>query len=456
MPDGLILVFMLAVFTALSVGLKVPLGVSLALAAVTGALLGGEGLALRHLIEGAFGFFDLIVIIASAMIFMKVLREAGILDGLTAVILRTFYRNRPALLLTLMLLLMFPGMITGSSLAAVLSIGPLVAPVLIKLGLPRVKTAAFIALGAILGMIAPPVNILVMIMGGGVDMPYAGLTLPLLIIVVPLAVIIALGLGLKDLKSVSAEEMKALLPESVSRDEPSARHSPVVCIHGRVRRKLTPGQSPGPRPPSEKNGVRLYLPLLLVLTLMILQNLNVPLIRDLGLPAIFFIGSLSGLFCGRPFNFIKATQKAVEEAMPILSILAGVGMFIQVMTLTGARGWAVTTFLSLPPALLYASIGVSLPLFGGVSAFGSASVLGVPFLLALINKNALITSSALSAIVGIGDLMPPAAMAARFSAQVVGERSFFKVLRYCLVPAILLLAMGLGVLWLAPLLDKIM
>jgi hypothetical protein len=210
-----------------------------------------------------------------------------------------------------------------------------------------------------------------------------------------------------------------------------------------------------PESVSEKNGVRLYLPLLLVLTLMILQNLNVPLIRDLGLPAIFFIGSLSGLFCGRPFNFIKATQKAVEEAMPILSILAGVGMFIQVMTLTGARGWAVTTFLSLPPALLYASIGVSLPLFGGVSAYGSASVLGVPFLLALINKNALITSSALSAIVGIGDLMPPAAMAARFSAQVVGERSFFKVLRYCLVPALLLLAMGIGVLLLAPLLDKV-
>jgi GntP family gluconate:H+ symporter len=421
MPEYLILLLMVGVFIVLAIPLKLPMGFAIALSALAGALAGGQGFALRHLVEGAFGFFDIILIIASAMIFMKVLQESGILDSLVAVLLKTFYRNKVLLLLAVMLLVMFPGMITGSSLAAVLSTGPLVAPVLMKLGLPRLKTAAFVAMGAILGMIAPPVNILVMIMGGGVDMPYAGLTLPLLIIVVPLAVIIALGLGLKDLKAVSADEMKALLPESVS----------------------------------EKNGVRLYLPLLLVLTLMILQNLNVPLIRDLGLPAIFFIGSLSGLFCGRPFNFIKATQKAVEEAMPILSILAGVGMFIQVMTLTGARGWAVTTFLSLPPALLYASIGVSLPLFGGVSAFGSASVLGVPFLLALINKNALITSSALSAIVGIGDLMPPAAMAARFSAQIVGERSFFKVLRYCLVPALLLLAMGIGVLLLAPLLDKV-
>lgn len=422
MPEYLILLLMVGVFILLAVLFKLPMGVSIALSALAGALAGGEGIALRHLIEGAFGFFDLILIIASAMLFMKVLQESGILDSLVAVILKTFYRNRVPLLLTVMLFLMFPGMITGSSLAAVLSTGPLIAPVLMKLGLPRLKTAAFVALGAILGMIAPPVNILVMIMGGGVDMPYIGLTLPLLVIVVPLAVIIALGLGLKDIKSISADKMKALLPISFS----------------------------------QKYGLRLYLPLLIVLALMIIQNIHVAFIPDLGLPAIFFIGSLAGLVCGRRFNFLKATQKAVEEAMPILSILAGVGMFIQIMTLTGARGWAVLTFLSLPPVLLYASIGLSMPLFGGVSAFGSASILGVPFLLALIDKNALITSSALSAIVGIGDLMPPAAMAARFSAQVVGEKSFFRVLRYCLVPAMLILAMGIGVLLAAPWLDKIM
>jgi hypothetical protein len=96
-----------------------------------------------------------------------------------------------------------------------------------------------------------------------------------------------------------------------------------------------------------------------------------------------------------------------------------------------------------------------MPLFGGVSAFGSASVLGVPFLLALVNQNALITAAALSAIVGVGDLMPPAAMAARFSAQVVGEKDLGKVLRACLVPALLILAMGLGVLVLTPFLDKL-
>jgi len=411
---------MIGVFVLLAVLFKLPMGLSLALSALAGALAGGEGLALRHLVEGAFGFFDLILIIAAAMIFMKVLQESGILDSLVAVILRTFYRNKVILLLSLMLFLMFPGMITGSSLAAVLSTGPLIAPVLMKLGLSGPKTAAFVAMGAILGMIAPPVNILVMIMGGGVDMPYAGLTTPLLIIVVPLAVIIALWLGYKDIKIISAEEMKFLCPESSA----------------------------------EKYGFRLYLPLLVVLVLMVLENIHLAFIPDLGLPAIFFIGSLTGLFCGRRFNFLRATQKAIEEATPILSILAGVGMFIQIMTLVGARGWAVMTFLSLPPLLLYAGMAVSLPLFGGVSAFGSASILGVPFLLALINKNALIVAAALSAIVGIGDLMPPAAMAARFSAQIVGDKGFFRVLRHCLIPALFVLAMGIGVLLLAPWLDR--
>ena len=412
---------MVGIFAILAMVLKLPIGVSLAFSALAGALLGGEGLALRHLVEGSFGYFETILIILSAMIFMKVLQASGILDSITAVMLKTFYRKKITLLLTVMVLIMFPGMITGSSTTAVLTTGVLVAPVLIRLGLSKVKAAALIAMGAILGMIAPPVNILVMIMGAGVDMPYVGLTLPLLIIVVPLAFIISLWLGYKDIKIISYDEMKSILPESVF----------------------------------SSYGFRLYLPLVIVLVLMLGQSFLVEIMPDIGIPAIFLLGSLIGLFCGRPFHFIKITQEAVKEAMPILSILVGVGMFIQIMTLTGGRGWAVMSFLSLPPVFLYLGIGISMPLFGAVSAYGSASILGVPFILALINKNAIITASALSAIAGIGDLMPPTALAGMFAAQVIGEKNYFKVLRFCIVPALFLLFAGIGVLLFAPILDKI-
>ncbi|MFB0564820.1 MAG: TRAP transporter large permease subunit [Candidatus Aminicenantaceae bacterium] len=421
MPEYTVFFIMLAFFVVLAMALKIPIGISLAFSALAGALVGGEGIALRHLVEGSFSYFDTILLIVTAMIFMKVLEASGILDTITAYLLKAFYRRKIPLLLTVMVVIMFPGMITGSSTTAVLSTGALVAPVLMKLGLSRVKTAALIAMGAILGMIAPPVNILVMIMGAGVDMPYVGLTLPLLIIVVPLAIIISLWLGYKDITIIAREQMIAILPESFS----------------------------------HKYGFRLYVPLIVVLVLLMGQSVLVKIMPDIGIPAIFLLASLVGTFCGRPFNFLKITQKAIEEALPILCILAGVGMFIQVMTLTGARGWIVISFLSLPALLLYFGIAVSMPLFGAVSAFGSASILGVPFILALINRNAVITSSALSAVAGLGDLMPPTALAGIFAAQVVGEPNYFKVLRFCLIPALFELGMGVGILLLAPLLDKI-
>lgn len=421
MSEAQIFLAMVAFFALLAMGLKLPIGVSLVFSAVAGALLGGEGLSLRHLVEGSFGYFDTILIIACAMIFMKVLQASGILDTVTSLLLRTFYRKKIPLLLTVMLICMFPGMITGSSTAAVLSTGGLVAPVLMKLGLSRVKTAALIAMGGILGMIAPPVNILVMIMGGGVDMPYVGLTVPLLIIVVPLAVVIPLLLGFRDIQIIDFEQMKSILPQSFAKTY----------------------------------GFRHFFPLFVVLGLMSIQSLSLPFLPDIGIPAIFLLGSLIGIFCGKRFNFLKITQEAIKESMPILSILVGVGMFIQIMTLTGGRGWTVISFLSLPPFLLYFGIAISMPLFGAVSAYGSASILGVPFILAMINKNAIITSAALSAIAGLGDLMPPTALAGIFAAQVVGEKNYFKVLRYCLLPAFLELMMGIGVLLLAPLIDKL-
>lgn len=420
MSEALLLAIMLAVFIFLAMAVRLPIGIALAFSALAGLLAGGEGLSLRHLIEGSFGYFDTILIILTATLFIKVLEASGILDSVTALLLQTFYRSRVMLLLVVMLVLMFPGMLTGSSTAAILSAGPIIAPVMMKLGLPRLKTGALICMGGILGMIAPPVNILIMIMGGGVDMPYVGVTLPLLLLVVPLAILIPLVIGYRDLKTISREQMLSILPPS---------------IHSRV-------------------GFRLYIPFFVLAALMLGPGLFPHLIPDIGIPGVFMAASLVGIFCGRRFHFLKASARALEEAMPILAILAGVGMFIQAMTLTGARGWTVMAILSLPSFLLYLGIGLSMPAFGGVSTFGSASILGIPFMLALINKNALLTSSALSTITSLGDLVPPAAISGRFAAQVVGERNFFKIIRYCLIPALLQMAAGIGMLLLAPLLDK--
>jgi len=146
--------------------------------------------------------------------------------------------------------------------------------------------------------------------------------------------------------------------------------------------------------------------------------------------------------------------RATEECLPVLGILCGVGSFIQVMTLTGARGWLVSLMTGAPSWALLLAAGASLPLFGAVSAFGSASVLGVPFLLAFLGRNEIVTTAALSLLTALGDLMLPAALAATLAAQVAGAPDRLRVLRLCIVPALLTIAAAIAMLFFAPELGR--
>jgi hypothetical protein len=171
---------------------------------------------------------------------------------------------------------------------------------------------------------------------------------------------------------------------------------------------------------------------------------------DPGLPMIFVV-SAAAVWAVRPrFGLGASLLRATDEALPVLGILAGVGAFIQVMTLTGARGWLVALMLDAPPWGLYAAAAVSLPLFGAVSAFGAASVLGVPILLALIGRDEVVTTAALSMLAGLGDLMLPAALAATLATRAAGLQDRRPVLRLCLVPVGLVMAAGTLMLAFAP------
>ncbi len=403
-PEGFYTIAMVGSFVLGAFALKLPIAIALSGAAVVGALACGELFPLRHFVEGMFGYLDTILIIASAMIFMKSVQKAGLLESLAAWVIRKF-RRRPLLLsIGLIFIIMAPGMITGSSTAAVLTTGALVAPVLIKLGVPVVKTAAAIAMGAIYGMIAPPINIPAMIIGGGIDMPYVGFALPLLVCTVPLAIFSALLLVYPSLRRGAGDEEE---------------------LESELRRmEETPLSA------------RLMLPVVLLAVLMTGEQLLPAFWPALGMPVNFLLASLSALLTGKRFNFLDASTEALGEAIPVLGILMGVGMFIQIMTLIGVQGFLVVSVLALPAWLMYLGMATSIPLFGAVSAFGAASVLGVPFLLALLGRNEIMVGSALSLLAGLGDLMPPTALAGIFAAQVVGEENYFKVLRHCVIPAL--------------------
>ena len=414
-PEGFLTLLMVGGFAFGAFALKLPIAVAMSAAAVLGAAAGGAGLPVRHLVEGMFGYLDTILIIASAMIFMKSVEKIGLLEGVAAWMIRKFRETPTALGLGIMLLIMFPGMITGSSTAAVLTSGALVAPVLIRLGVPVLQTAAAIAMGAIYGMIAPPINLPAMIIGGGIDMPYVGFGLPLLICTIPLAVVTAFILLVPFLRKGGRDD------EALEAELARMERSPM--------------------------SFRLFLPILVLVVLMGGERLFPTLWPGLGMPLDFLLAAASALLSGVKWNPLETATEAVKDALPVMGILMGVGMFIQVMTLTGVRGFVVVSALAIPAWLLYVSIATSLPLFGAVSAFGAASVRGVPFVLALLGRNEIVVASALSLISGLGDLMPPTALAGIFAAQVVGEENYFKVLKHCLVPGLLTAGWGIAVIY---------
>ena len=404
------LLVMLAVFLLANLLAKLPVSISMVLGAVAGALAGGQGIPLRHLFEGTFTYLDTILIISAAMLFMTVIQESGALEALNAVIVTRFYKKPALMLILLMFMIMFPGMITGSSTAAVLSAGALVAPVLLLIGIPKEKTGAIIAMGAIMGMAAPPINIPALLIAGCVDMPYIGFEGPLFFITIPCAVIAVLILGLKHCKGLDIEKLKAELDLEIGK----------------------------------KYGFRLYIPIFVLIILLVVSKL-VPSLPQLGTALIFLISAAVGCFTGRRFNVWEKSLSAMETTIPVLGKLMGVGMFIQVLTLVGARGWIVVSALSLGTVMLYIFSCTIMPAFGAISSYGAASVMGVPFLLVLLQtggSNDIVLCCMLSFLCCLGDLMPPTALAGNYAAQIVGLM-YSPVLKKCVIPFLICLAAGL-------------
>lgn len=399
----MVAVFLLGCFLC-----KLPVSLSMVLASVAGAIADGQGLALRHLVEGMFAYVDTIMVIATAMIFMKVIQESGALDAIASLIIQRFHKIPALMLIFIMVIIMFPGMITGSSTASVLSAGSIMAPVLMLMGVPALETACILAMGGVLGMIAPPTNIPAMIIGAGIDIPYSGFGLPLTMLTFPLAFLFVLMFGYKHVKKMNYVEVEAKL-NTDSR---------------------------------KRFGFKVYIPLLLAIILMVL-NKAVPAIPDIGMPLVFLISAVVGCFTGYKFNFFKAAKESINSALPVMGILMGVGMFIQIMTLTGVRGLIVTSCLSLPSVARYLALAVSMPAFGAISSFGSASVLGVPFLLSFLAKDEIIVASALSLIASLGDMVPPTALAGIFAAKVVGMEKYSPILKKCLIPCLIVVAWGI-------------
>jgi TRAP-type C4-dicarboxylate transport system permease large subunit len=160
----------------------------------------------------------------------------------------------------------------------------------------------------------------------------------------------------------------------------------------------------------------------------------------LGVPLIFLIGTVTAFGTGEKIDFFNQSREAIRSAMPVMAILVGVGMFIHIMTLTGVRGYLAITALQMPDEIKYVA-ALIMPFFG--SAYGSASVIGVPLVFVFIYKNEIIVTSALALLAALGDTMPPPSLLCAYAAQMVDEKNHFKILKQSLFFIILSMLVAL-------------
>lgn len=387
---------------------QLPDGMILLLAGVAATLVDGWGFAIRHWVEGAFYFFNLILTIASGMVMVDIFKESGLLTTLTRTLIQKFYNTPSVLLSFLMVIIMFPGMVTGSAPACVLTTGVMIAPILMRMGIPKIETAAILAMGSIAGQQAPPVNVPIMIICTSVFMPYEGFMVPLALLNFPLGVFSILVLGRRFVTVTRLKEIAA---------EPSDPDMP-------------------------KGSFWLYSPLLL-LTLLLSGPRLVPGWPDVTTPLPFLVTSIYALFTGRRINFFACSKKTFDHAMGMIILFTGIGVLIQSMALTGVRGLIATITISLPRYVLitgFTIVGTLLP--GVLVTFGAAAVLGPPYVLALQDLNSIILSCGAALIMGIGCLVPPTGISGLFAMRVVGETKYWPIFKKCLVPALFALILG--------------
>lgn len=422
-PELLYFVLMIGTFIALLMLAKLPSGICLMASAVVGAvasaLISHTDFALRYFVEGTFAYFDTILIITVAMVFMGAMQSSGALEYISAVIVKKLRKRPTLLLICFMLIIMFPAMVTGSSLASAIASGALLAPIMIKWGIPKAKAGAIVATGSILGMVSPPINVPAMVICDVVDIPYVNFTLPLLILALPVAIVSVILLGRKYVKPIEEDQIDKVVDTKILKEL-----NWTVCIP------------------------------IFVLIILIVGEIVLPkYFGVLGMVAMFVIATVISFFVGRKLPFAKAKASAqevkegeesaprtvievlsggVKRSFSAMGLLMGVGMFMEIITLNGVRGYFATIAVSIQA--LYGEVAgnlsmiLTLPIFGGISAFGSASVLGGPFVMMLngIGDNVIVTCG-LSLLAAIGEFMPPTAMSSTFAAQIVEEKKWTSI-----------------------------
>ena len=405
---GMILVVMAVAF-ALARLLKLTIELSMFTAAIAGALAHGAGIPIRHIVDGAFTYFDVCLIFITATFFMNLLKEAGGVTYIIRSIITTFHKQRFVCLLLLTLVLLIPGALTGSGAVTVLIMGTMVGNVLTFMGITKTRTAAIIFLCAAMSAAAPPINLWAMMAAAGSNMPYVGFMQPLLIITVTGALLSMFILGWKG-KAVDLE---------------------------RALKEL-------PTPPEKMNLTRVIIPFLVFFALVLAGRIWPFKMPILGLPLMFLISAIAVLLISpKKLPLLKIASNTIRQLIPLVGIMIVVGVLIQIMALSGARGLISLGVVTLPLTVLFATLWLILPWSEGLVQYAAAPLLGVPLILLFNMKglNPIIALSAMAVMWPLGDCLPPTAVVGRATViELKYQGSYYgEFVKTCLIPMLIIL-----------------
>ena len=405
---GMILVVMAAAF-AVARWLKLTIELSMFAAAIAGALAHGAGIPVRHIVDGAFTYYDVCLIFITATFFMNLLKEAGGVTYIIRSIITTFHKQRFVCLLLLTLVLLVPGALTGSGAVTVLIMGTMVGSVLTYMGISETRTAAIIFLCAAMSAAAPPINLWAMMAAAGSNMPYVGFMQPLLIITVSGALLSMFILGWKG----KAVDLKKALKEL-------------------------------PKPPEKMNLLRVIIPFLVFFVLVLAGRIWPFQMPILGLPLMFLISALAVFVISpKKLPVLEIASNTIRQLIPLVGIMIVVGILIQIMALSGARGLISLGVVTLPLTVLFATLWLILPWSEGLVQYAAAPLLGIPLILLFNMKglNPIIALSAMAVMWPLGDCLPPTAVVGRATViELKYKGSYYgEFVKTCLVPMLIIL-----------------
>lgn len=406
----IILVVMVTTYI-ITKALRASTELSMFAAALLGGVAGGFGIPARHIVEGAFTYLDIILIFITATLFMNLLKESGGVVYVVRGILNKFHRSKFLLFFLIALLLLIPGALTGAGSVTVLITGGMIAIILSYMGISKPKAAAIIFIVAGLSAAAPPVSLWAMITAAGVNMPYVGFFLPLLLPCLILSLVTIFILGWRA-KPVNLEKALNELPKA----------------------------------PPKMNWLRVTLPFLSFFILVLAGRIWPHSLPIIGLPMMFMVAAFITLLLSPvKLNFLKISSSTVHQLLPLIGTLTCVGILVQIMTLTGVRGLIAITIVTLPLTAVFITLSLVLPVSEAVLMWGAAPVLGVPLVLLFntIGLNPIIALAGMSVIWPLGDALPPTAIIGRLTKETVAMKEpYSHLLKNCIIPAIIIMTVG--------------